>query len=636
MGPWAAQVKPRRMVASASQTAPGMVPWLEERPDRHPDPRRHETGDPTRMRPKRNTPAPASRPRAIIASAPAGPWRTPERIAIAIAFAVVIVSVTFQMYEYDFWQHLTFGKALWLSHRIPMTQLWTWPDHGVPVDNPSWGFSALIWPFWVFGGTSGLVVWRWLSVITVFVFLWKSARALGVRSVVPLVVLVLCALVYRQRSQVRPETLAAMLLAFEIWLLTTRRGPGWRDLALVATALVWANVHLSWYLGLAVLLLHTFAPRFGGDPASRARAAGLERVVLAALAVSFVNPFGWRTLWRPFAFALFGRHDPLLSGISELQPLDWRANWSNGLPLLMAGWPALLIWRWRRAGRDPVELGTALLATTLAFLGTRFVATYAVLAAPWIARDFDDWWRARRAVPTAASAWPAALVTSALCIVLPLYEWQHFEHKLGFGFDAARYPVAACDFMEQHEVRGHGINDFYLGGYLLWRFWPDSTRLPFIDIHPEDKAAPVRLAYQKAFTSASGWAALDGQYRFDYALLSRSYLRTYGLLDLLDMHPDWALVFVDDVAALYVKRIGALGLLADTQGYAILSGGRMKQERVALEITQDPTLATGLARELERQAGSSPWSRTMAPLRELCAASGVAVPAPASAAAGAH
>ena len=545
-------------------------------------------------------------------------WGAPERLALLVAFAAILVSVSFQLYEYDFWQHLTFGKALWQLQRVPTQQLWTWLDHGAQVDNPSWGFSAIVWPFWWLGGTTGLAVWRWLSTLVVFALLWRAARALGTQSAVALVALVLCALVYRQRSQVRPETLAAMLLAFELWLLASRRGPGWRDAALVATAWAWANVHLSWYLGLAVLALHAFAPLFTRDSVARARASGLAPLLLAALAVSFVNPFGWRTVWRPFEFALHWRHDPLLSGISELRPLDWRVNTSNGLPLLMAGWPLLILWRWRRTGPDAVEIGTAVLATALAFMGTRFVATYALLAAPWLARGLDAWWRARPR--SAVQGWRLALGTSALCVLLPLHEWTHFEHRLGLGYDRSRYPEAACDFMVAHDVRGRGLNDFYLGGYLLWRFWPDPSRLPYFDIHPEDKPPAERLAYLRAFTSQQGWRELDARLKFDYALLSRSHVREgYGLLDQLDADPAWALVFVDDVAALYVRRDGPLAAVASEYGYRALTGGRLGLERVAAAAAQDPAAAERLARELERQAAQSAWVASMQPLREFAA-----------------
>ena len=37
---------------------------------------------------------------------------------------------------------------------------------------------------------------------------------------------------------------------------------------------------------------------------------------------------------------------------------------------------------------------------------------------------------------------------------------------------AANYPIAACDLIAAHGVRGRSFNQMRSGGYLLWRFWP--------------------------------------------------------------------------------------------------------------------------------------------------------------------
>src|ERR1051325_9176802 len=56
------------------------------------------------------------------------------------------------------------------------------------------------------------------------------------------------------------------------------------------------------------------------------------------------------------------------------------------------------------AGQPSITSGSPLerfascaLFTALALSGNRFVATYAVVATPWLARDFDDWLGTRRA-----------------------------------------------------------------------------------------------------------------------------------------------------------------------------------------------------------------------------------------------
>ena len=537
--------------------------------------------------------------------------------ALAIAAACVLVSVSFRIYEYDFWQHLVFGKAIWQLREVPQTQLWTWPDSGAAVVNPSWGFSAALWPFYAAWGELGLALWRWSTTLVVFALLWHTGRALGAKGIPALFVLVLCALVYRQRSQVRPETLASVLLALELWLLRTRRGPVWaREVGLVAVLWAWVNVHISWALGLALLVVdavHDRVRRAPRDP----EAPRLERVLLAVLPILFLNPFGWRAVWRPFEYALRWRNDPFMSQISELRGIPWSKNLANGLPLLMLGWPLLILWRWRRGRRDPVEIVHALAATAMAFSGGRFVATYAVLAAPWCARDLEELLAARTARSHRGHPWRTAIVTSAACVLAGLYEWTHFENPPGIRVDDRRYPVRACDFMEREGVSGRGFNDFYLGGYQLWRFWPDRGRLPFADIHPEDMSRAGRAAYHDALASRAGWLALDEKYRFDYVLLSRSHVNRFGMLDLLDESPAWSLVFVDDAAALYVRRDGGAAAVASREGFALLPAGRRNLERLAMACLSDTLVASRTRSELLRQAGVSSRHSTFRSLREL-------------------
>jgi hypothetical protein len=182
--------------------------------------------------------------------------------------------------------------------------------------------------------------------------------------------------------------------------------------------------------------------------------------------------------------------------------------------------------------------------------------------------------------------------------------------------------------MQQHEVRGRGFNDFFLGGYLLWRFWPDPGRLPYFDIHPEDEPVAERIAYRHAFTAAAGWTALEQRRGFDYVLLSRVRLRDPGLLDVLDADPDWSLVFADDAAALYVRRGGRLQAQAEVLGYRLLPGGGQRERLLAQDVLRDPAVAARLSLELQRQQRESTRTLESAPLRELCAAAAAAANAP--------
>ena len=561
----------------------------------------------------------AAPPRPTAPAAPVPLTHPAHALAILVAVACVIVSVSFRMYDLDVWQHLVFGKAMAMLGEVPRTQLWTWPDRGAPIANPSWGFSWAVWPFWAWGGAWGLALWRVLTTLVTFTLAYVTARRLGARGVVTLLAIVVCALVARSRSQVRPETLAAVWLALVPFLLHGVRRPLVRDVGLLVVALAWANSHVSWWLGPLLVVLHALA--LARSRERRGDATRLALVALAMVALAALNPFGLEGMLRPFRFAVTWRHDAFLAGISELQPIDWASHVADGLPLVLLGWPLLALARMRRQGFDVEETLVCVLFTALALQGSRFVAPYAIVAAPWCARDLDAWMADRRTGFARASAWTQGLVVALVMPLACAWEWTHFEGRLGVTPDLRRAPVAACDFMQAHDVRGRMLNDFFLGGYLLWRFWPDSTRAPYMDIHPEDTPAPRREAVLAAFTSRRGFEALDARERFDQVLLSRSPLPRAGLADLLDRERDWALVHVDDATALYLRRDGSCAAVADSFAYPVLPGGALALAELRTACAQDTALARQVWGELERQRASSRAHARFDDLRAVCATS---------------
>jgi len=559
-----------------------------------------------RARARAGDPRPASAPPRRSHARPPGPAGLPQLVLVAtVAAACVLVGVTFRLYDTDAWEHLAVGRAIWTLRQVPRTEIWTWPDFGQPNVNPSWGFSALVWPFWAAGGVMGLYLWRWITTLLVAALLWATARRLGARGLAALPVLVVCLLVYRQRVQIRPETLAGLWFALSAWILTQRRhgGPdraGW----LVPVTWAWVNSHVSYELAFVLLGIHLVAAAREGraDPSPRR----LVLATAASAAVAFANPFGWHALARPFEFLFAWRHEALFRSIQELGPPVWSQNLANGLPLLLVAWPLFALWRTARGRGDTVEWLTLLVFTPLALSSSRFVATYVLAAGPFLARAVAEWLDAHPWPLASLPPWPRAAIAATLCLAMCLYDWTHEVGPLGFGFDMSRAPVAACDYIEANGVRGRGINHFQSGGYQLWRFWPARDRLPFMDIHPEDAPAGTRELYYRALTEPAGWRAIDDRFHFDYGLFSRRYADRPGLLDLLDADPGWTLVFVDDAAALYVRKDGPMRALAARDGYQTLGGSRAGIADRLRQAAIDPGYRAIMRRELERQAASSP------------------------------
>lgn len=543
--------------------------------------------------------------------------RHPAMLAAAVFTALAIAyGVTFQLYDADLWQHLAVGRAIWQLHRVPTVNLWVWPLYGATGVCPSWLFRALLWPFWAAGGVGGLFVWRWLTALSAFALLWAAARRLGARGFSALFVLALAALSFRHRSQVRPDTLVAVLLALELWLLSAWRADGRpRRVAVALTLWVWINAHVSWPLGFALLgAFAAEAVRRPTEARGRHFAALLPYAItaLVGLALGLVHPSGWRALVEPFQFVLAERATPLYDNIAELQPLMWNVHWKTGLALLIVGWPLLIGFRAARRRVDLAELIACALFTTLALTSQRFAGLYALVAAPFVARDLAEWSAARAergAAVAGAPAWGGFALLVVATLAVSALEWTRRDVPRGMDIDFKQYPVGACDFIASRALRGPMFNEYYYGGYLLWRFWPDRERLPFMDAHQSGTPAD-RALYPFIFRSEPAWHELDARRHFELLVVDGSIRPVPGnrLPDLLDADPTWALVFRDDQACLYVRRGGLNDATAEREGYRVVPGGSASLPALGAACERNAGLRAAVRGELERQADSSPYN----------------------------
>ena len=530
-------------------------------------------------------------------------------LASAIAALCILGTATSEIYDTDVWQHLLVGKVIWQTHAIPHTQLWTWPTHGAPDVLPSWLYRAVLWPIWQTAGLAGLFAWRWVATLVAFGFAFAAARRMGATGAAPLLMLVWSALFWRQRTQMRPEMFAGMLLMAQVWLLESRRqvaarpalarDPAW---GIVPLALLWANAHISYYLGFVVS---------GGyllDDLLRRRPAGaLVLAIVAAGLASLVNPFGLEALLQPLLYFTTWRHEPVYLTIGELAPIYWRAHVKDLLPL----WFALVIGgalvRWRVRGFDAAQAVLTLVCLSQALSTQRFLGYAALALSPYAARDLGQlvtW-----------IAWPRPLhaplaragLAAIACVVLVAPTLADPVFGLGFGWKHRNYPERASDWIEHHGVRGKALNAFAQGGYLLYRFYPDPGRLPFMDIH-QAGTKEIRYLYAYAQQDTSAWRVLDQHYRFDWVLLPGSAPGSPQLADFLDADSTWAMVFVDDEAVLWLRRGGACDSLARAYAYHYLPGGSAGIGPLGARAERDSSARGPIRAEIERAIADSPYN----------------------------
>jgi hypothetical protein len=542
-------------------------------------------------------------------SRPAAPEPVPAAFAVPVALlaaVLIALGVSFRMDDPDIWQHLTVGKAIWQLHRIPHENLWTWPSYGEPYLLPSWLFRALLWPVWQAGGEWGLAAWRWGFTLGTFAIGWFTARRLGARGLAPFVAIVWCAIASRQRSMVRPEMLAGLLLATELWMLERRRGGDRRIVwGLVPLAWVWINAHISYTLffevGLAYLVhdwVHRREP--GVDPRALVFALAL------ALAACFANPFGAAALWQPFDYVLHQRNEPIFLSIGELHGIPWHDHLRSGLPLLLVLIPQLAFARWRRRF-DVAQLALYAIFIPQAISSVRFLGPLMIVAAPFFARDLASALEAFRMFAWARRPALRATFAAACCLLVAVPELLRPTAPIGIGFNQRVYPRAACDWIERMGVRGRSFNPFDKGGYLLWRFWPQRDRLPFMDIHQTGtRRDRDRMAF--LFGRQEAWTEMESEHRFDWVLLVREQDALSHTVEYVAADTSFTPAFLDDDWVVFLRRDGPMAALAKRSSYHLLPASYRGMNALGDSVMANPALRGPLRAELERSIRESPRS----------------------------
>jgi hypothetical protein len=176
------------------------------------------------------------------------------------------------------------------------------------------------------------------------------------------------------------------------------------------------------------------------------------------------------------------------------------------------------------------------------------------------------------------------------------------------GFDRKILPVDAAEFVARVGPRGPLYNSMPLGGYLALRLWPEqrvfSDGRNTIAYEPELIAATVDASFRR-----SSFEALERRFGFEWAVVTarEEERRNPALVT----SPDWIMVYLDDIAAVYVRARGpnaALGL----EGYrvlrhwidpaALLDSTAIDDPRWQQDLAHDGSLALAQAPDSPRAA----------------------------------
>jgi hypothetical protein len=196
--------------------------------------------------------------------------------------------------------------------------------------------------------------------------------------------------------------------------------------------------------------------------------------------------------------------------------------------------------------------------------------------------------------------WPSANATVA-CLLVVRAAYLVITHPHGWAErmgirHSLTFPVCAVDFVQRHDLTGHAFLEYNLSGFVVWSLYPAVQ----VNMHLVDYVFGQQLYDEFAAIQRDPEAmqAYLRRYPVDFFLLSKSWHRA---VDALIAMGEWALVHVDDLHLVLVRRSPQHAALIAREGYQ-----RLKAQP-QLSVTSDT--AAQILDEAERSMRHCPqWS----------------------------
>lgn len=536
-------------------------------------------------------------------------WLTPSAWMLG-ALAIFWIT-TFKIMDRDFWWHVKAGEIMFTTHRMIVTDPFAYARAGLPyLATHEWLAQIALYLVYHLGGSTGIILFRGIVACTALGLLSLLAeRKRAAYAALAVWAVVITKGSYLERPQLFTFVFFSgfILLAFRFLDAASFKARLRICIAFVVLELLWLNMHGGAALvgGALVgfLLMQTLSRSLGKNERRENMPTLLLLLgTLCCMAVAFVLPpngFGNITYLSQLLT------DKTIVFIAEWQPREW--------PLYLKElWPfyALSIVALFTGGRHPVFNGLLLLAT--AYLSRQafrheILFVFASVATCFYQLDRGDVperigaWIARHR-RTAWIAGTAGLLLLTHVAVARSYAFERQDNLFGYGqFDLAR---GAYDFVERENPKGNMFNTYGIGGYLIYRGYPN--RKVFIDGRNVDYGFEYMARAYAAGLDREQWDDLSEAYHITYAIVDYDAIRESDSLPyamVLDTHPDWAMAYLDDWVAVYLKKTPANAPIIARLGYEHVTATDIQFQRMPSQAPKD-----ALKDELRRMQKDSPES----------------------------
>jgi tetratricopeptide (TPR) repeat protein len=496
------------------------------------------------------------------------------RILILLGLGLLIVIIFAQKIELsvvDLGRHLENGRLVFSQPDLLFKNFYSYtePDH--TFINHHWLSGVILYAVYLLGGFNLLSIFNILLALAVFFTFFKLANKRA-GFYLPALISLPVILLFSERVEIRPEIFSYLFLALT-WLIweTEKISTKRKLLILVPLFILWANIHIYFFLGLA-LIAFKLAEKFlwqvfdGSNVSLKLKLKNAwfkikkDFLNLLLLAVAcFLTPNTWRGFFYPLNILQgYGYQVAENKSIFFLKNLMLNYNF-NIFKLLLVLLAIGLVANWFFHQKPRwFDLFFGIFISVLALFASRNLALFGFVALVLISTSFkrplDFLWSRLNANYQGASEkikkyLPILPGTLIICLVIFLssdYQGRNNFLKGNFGLGLNIGETDSFQFFKNSGLTGPIFNNYDAGSALI--FGLQGQEQVFVDNRPEAYDAQFFTdIYLPMQNDKEEWEKVWAQYQFKTVYFAYTDQTPWGktFLTRILADTDWSLIYFD-------------------------------------------------------------------------------------------
>ncbi len=502
-----------------------------------------------------------------------------------LVLTLVLCFSIHQIESRDFGWVLKTGEHICETHRAPRTELFSFTAEGNKYIDSHWFFQLLLFISYRMGGIVGATLFAGGIMLAAFTAVYLIGYDKD-KYVVAAAFMIAAVVMTSERFLLRPYIVTILFLAVYFLILERYKARGGRAIFLLPLLqLFWVNMHGLFVLGLILPALYLVCslverkiklPWLRHDegevePPAEMKLGALAAILAIMFFESFFNPYTVDVALYPLTLfkEVQSGANVVAGSVSELSSPLASADPSRAVRCFK--WmiwivPITFVFNWRRLNLTHSALFAAFLY--LGLIAMRNLDLFAVIAIPIAIMNvnglLDELPRylkrkdISRRLGIAQIALSPLIIAAMTLMIFRIATDRYFIEdrdltRFGFGVAKHAHPVKAANFIEAAELGGEMFNNPSIGGYLIWRLFPE--RRVYFDgrweVYGDDFFENFKLVCSDPDMFETQAEAMG----IRYAVFPHNLGHMRRLIEHMTDSSGWELVHFDEVSMVFAKNI---------------------------------------------------------------------------------